>query len=208
MHSALEALPQTNEREIAEYERLHFLSAFLYWLALRVREIEGHKLDDFVRVEGVLWWRPEDTTFPDGHMKVPAEMEAAFARYTAHLSSRRVKLDRSVGQLPVLQSTLNFQPIGARRLHQILKSLFAQAAGRLPPGASLAREQLMHASAHWLRHTGIKAVASSGVSASETQGFARHAKFESTAPYLASESEEQAHQRVQTRKLPAGWLPD
>lgn len=59
VRAALEALPKSNDREIDKYERLCFICAFCYWLAPRVSEIERQRFEDFVWIDGVLWWSGE-----------------------------------------------------------------------------------------------------------------------------------------------------
>ncbi|CAN7655771.1 site-specific integrase [Caballeronia sp. LjRoot34] len=201
INGAIELMPQTNQREIARYERIRFFCAFIYHLAPRARELERGTLDSFVTRGDGLWWKAEDKTFPDGHVRVSPTMETALERYLKNLRLTLPDLDAQLSKIPLLRSTSTGQSISSRRLNQLLKPLFARAAELLPGNASREKEMLLHASVHWLRHTGIKAHAESGVGPAETQKFARHAKAESTQPYLREQSSEELHEQANRKKL-------
>ncbi|HEX7156103.1 MAG TPA: hypothetical protein VF229_02750, partial [Burkholderiaceae bacterium] len=106
---------------------------------------------------------------------------------------------------PLLVSLRGRHPITARRLNQILKRLFSQAAELLPETSLHKAEKLRAASAHWGRHTGITAKVDSGIEERYVQKDARHSDRRTTQRYI-HEEERRWHQEAQKQRLP--WPQD
>ena len=198
---AVEAMPEETAQQLDEKERLRFVCAFLYLLGPRVSELEQQRMNSFRQERGLWWWYVIGKGQKHAKVPVPNDMLQALVRYRKHrgLSLTPSKTDTS----PLLVSVRTGQPITARRLNQVLKKLFADAASLLPPDLEHKREKLLLASAHWGRHTAITARVDAGMETRFVQKDARHADARTTGLYV-HEEDERWHAESQKLQLP--WV--
>jgi integrase len=196
---AVEALPRDTPAQVDEYERLRFLCALLYMLAPRAGELESHRMNSFREERGLWWWHVLGKGAKQARVPVPDDMLQALVRYRRHLGLPAVP--RRNEQTPLLVSLRDRSPITARRLNQVLKRLFSQAANLLPPELFHKAEKLRAASAHWGRHTGITAKVDAGMEERYVQKDARHSDRRTTQRYI-HEEERRWHAEAQKQKLP------
>jgi len=196
---AVEMLPRQSAAQKDEYERLRFVCAFLYLLAPRAGELESHRMNSFQEERGLWWWHVTGKGAKKAKVPVPGDMIQALTRYRKHLglSAMPKRSDTS----PLLVSLRERRPITARRLNQILKKLFLQAAALLGPEHEHKAEKLRAASAHWGRHTGITAKVDAGMEERYVQKDARHADRRTTQRYI-HEEERRWHEEAQKQRLP------
>ena len=138
----------------------------------------------------------------------------ALMRYRQHLGLSQLPQKReSIPLLCALPPTgagqaakLNNRPQGtikgitARRLNQILKAVFAQAADMISVQSLDKAERLRQASAHWGRHTAITGMVDDGIAESIVQKGARHSDRRTTQLYIHTE-EAAWHAAAQQRRL-------
>jgi len=196
---AVESLPRENASQEDEYERLRFICAILYLLAPRAGELESHRMNSFQEERGLWWWHVTGKGAKKAKIPVPDDMIHALVRYRKHLglSAMPKRTDNS----PLLVGLRDRKPITARRLNQILKKLFFQAADLLGPENEHKAEKLRAASAHWGRHTGITAKVDAGMEERYVQKDARHADRRTTQRYI-HEEERRWHEEAQKQRLP------
>ena len=185
--------------EIDEYERARFIGAVLYMLAPRAGELETHRMNSFREERGRWWWHVVGKGGKKARVPVADDMLQALMRYRKYLGLSVVP--KRTDTTPILVSLKDRSPITARRLNQILKKIFAQAADLLPPESEHKREKLRSASAHWGRHTGITAKLDSGIGERYVQKDARHSDARTTRRYI-HEEEERWHDEAQKQHLP------
>jgi integrase len=195
---AVESLPRATPAQLDEYERLRFLCALLVLLAPRAGELESHRMNSFREERGLWWWHVTGKGAKQAKIPVPDDMIQALVRYRKHLGLSATP--RRNDDTPLLVGLRDRQPITARRLNQILKRLFAQAAERLGPGLEHKAEKLRSASAHWGRHTGITAKVDAGIEERYVQKDARHADRRTTQRYI-HEEERRWHEEAQKQRL-------
>lgn len=196
---AIERMPRNSPAETDEYERARFIVALLYMLAPRAGELESHRMNSFREERGRWWWHVVGKGGKKAKVPVADDMLQALVRYRKHLGLSAVP--KRSDTTPLLVSLKDRSPITARRLNQILKVVFAQAAELLPPDAEHKREKLRAASAHWGRHTGITAKLDSGIGERYVQKDARHSDARTTRRYI-HEEEERWHDEAQKQRLP------
>ncbi len=196
---AVERMPRKSEQQLDEYERARFVCALLYMLAPRAGELESHRMNSFREERGLWWWHVTGKGAKQAKVPVPDDMLQALVRYRKHLGLSAVP-DRH-DSTPLLVSLRGRRPITARRLNQILKRLFSQAADLLPETSLHKAEKLRAASAHWGRHTGITAKVDSGIEERYVQKDARHSDRRTTQRYI-HEEERRWHQEAQKQRLP------
>ena len=196
---AIEQMPRSTPAQQDEYERARFIGAVLYMLAPRAGELESHRMNSFREERGRWWWHVVGKGGKKARVPVADDMLQALMRYRKHLGLSAVP--KRGDTTPVLVSLKDRSPSTARRLNQILKRVFAQAADLLPPESEHKREELRAASAHWGRHTGITAKLDSGIGERYVQKDARHSDARTTRRYI-HEEEERWHEEAQKQRLP------
>jgi integrase len=196
---AIEAMPQETERQLDEKERLRFICAFLYLLAPRAGELEKQRMNSFREVRGHWWWYVMGKGDKRARVPVPDDMVQALVRYRKHRKLPAAPSPKDTS--PLLVSVKDGSPITARRLNQILKKLFSDAAELLPAEAEHKKEKLRAASAHWGRHTGVTARVDSGMDQRYVQKDARHKDARTTGLYV-HEEDEKWHAEAQKLQLP------
>jgi len=198
---AIENMPRSNDQECAQYERARFIGAVLYMLAPRAGELESHRMNSFREERGRWWWHVVGKGGKKAKVPVADDMLQALMRYRKFLGLSAVP--KRTETTPILVSLKDGSPITARRLNQILKSIFLAAADLLPPDSEYKKEKLRSASAHWGRHTGITAKIDSGINERYVQKDARHSDARTTQRYI-HEEEELWHDEAQKQHLPWG----
>ncbi len=184
--ATVEALPRETAREVAAYERLRFICAMLYLLGPRAGELERHTMKSFREINGLWWWEVVGKGAKAARIPVPDDLLAALVRYRRHLG-RQPPLPTPDDSTPLLLSLLGNYGITARRLNQLLKELFNQAAERLQERAPHKAQRLRQASAHWGRHTAITAKLNAGIDRRYVRRSARHEDSRTTELYLHEE---------------------
>ncbi len=197
--AAVEAMPRASPAQCDEYERLRFICALLYLLAPRAGELETHRMNSFREERGLWWWHVTGKGAKQAKIPVPDDMMQALVRYRRHLGLPAVP--RRNDTTPLLVGLRDRAPITARRLNQLLKRLFSQAADRLGPENAHKADKLRAASAHWGRHTGITAKVDAGMEERYVQKDARHADRRTTQRYI-HEEERRWHEEAQKQRLP------
>lgn len=196
---AVDALPEDTERQLDEKERLRFICALLYMLAPRAGELERQRMNSFREVRGRWWWYVVGKGDKRARVPVPDDMLQALVRYRKHRKLSAVPTPKD--DSPLLVSVKDGSPITARRLNQLLKRLFEQAAALLPESAAHKKEKLLAASAHWGRHTSVTARVDSGMDPRYAQKDARHRDARTTGLYI-HEEDERWHDEAQKLHLP------
>jgi len=202
---AVESMPRQGATQVDEYERMRFICALLYLLAPRAGELESHRMNSFQEERGLWWWHVTGKGAKHAKIPVPDDMIQALVRYRKHLGLSAVPKRNDV--TPLLVGLRKRAPITARRLNQLLKRLFFQAAELLGPDQEHKKEKLRAASAHWGRHTGITAKVDAGMEERYVQKDARHSDRRTTQRYI-HEEERRWHEEAQKQRLPWPGLPE
>ena len=197
--ATVEAMPRDTAKQIAAYERLRFICALLYLLGPRAGELESHTMNSFRELNGHWWWQVVGKGEKRARIPVGDDMLAALARYRRHLR-REPSLPLPDDTTPLLLSLSGDKGITARRLHQLLKALFNQAADRLESETPHKAARLRQASTHWGRHTAITAKLNAGIDRRYVQRSARHEDPRTTDRYI-HEEDTSWHEAEQLHRL-------
>ena len=147
--------------ENAKYERTLFIMNALYGMYLRISELAASKrwlpkMGDFQRDSDGLWWF---TTVGKGNKQrqiaVSPAMLNALKRWRKHLNLSPLP---SLGETsPLIPKHIGVGSITSTRpIRVLVQECFDHAVARLEKdGFKEEAQQLMHATVHWLRHTGI-----------------------------------------------------
>lgn len=185
--AALEELPRARAEERDRYQRLRFLLALLHFLALRLGEVERHRMGDFVEVRGRWLFCVVGKGQKEAEVPVNSEMLQALRQYREHLGLP--PLPAPGEETPLLMDLRRRRPLGGRRINQLIKDLAARAAERLQADDPYKAERLRRASAHWFRHTALTRQAEKGIPLTYIKANARHAKLDTTLLYVHTDED-------------------
>jgi integrase len=183
--------------------RARFMVALMYFLALRVGELVTHTMGHFRQVHGRWVFYVVGKGQKAAEVPVNDVLMAEVVRYRQNLGLQPYPLPSET--LPLIAHRDNKQPLGARRINQLIKQLMQRAALRLPAGASHRAEHMIQASAHWFRHTSLTRQAQAGLDFTHIKANARHARLDTTMIYIHTEEAER-HAAMQDHQW--GYLPN
>lgn len=192
VNETVEARPRKTTKQVREYERARFILSLLFLMAPRAGDLEKHTMSSFKKQRGLWWWHVVGKGDKAAKLPVPEDMVQALFRYRAHLGlpPTPAREESTPLMCSIDDSRANdradrgLMPIKARRLNQILKSIFVEASERMGPHDSDRAEMLKRASAHWGRHTAITRMDDAGMEARLIQKSARHSDPRTTQMYI------------------------
>lgn len=222
--AAIYALPRTTKRELAHFHRNLWVIQLGYRSFLRISEMARLQMGDFEHT--ALGWRlyvharkahgaasfiqAPSKLIADlvayrrslGKIPYPSRLEPDPAIMTISKSDRRLhesalpySFTLPGGGRRIEEPARIYRPLSERGLFAIIKNVFRLAARSAPDEAT--RERLMSASPHWLRHTGITAARTAGVSLRTLQAQAGHASESTTALYDHGDEKARAEEMEQ-----------
>ncbi len=119
MLETLEAMPEETANERKDKERLKFLVAILYFLGLRIHELETHTWGAFRKVQGAWWFFVRGKGDKEAKIPVNGELLQTIIRYRQHFLNGLPELPEAHETGPMIQSTRNGKPITARQMNRI-----------------------------------------------------------------------------------------
>ncbi|MBA3022661.1 MAG: tyrosine-type recombinase/integrase [Gammaproteobacteria bacterium] len=193
--STIEQMPKETGREREHYFRVRWLFSLFYICGVRISEVTKNTMAGFFcrRDKGEERWWLEITGKGDKTRIVPATNELM-------LELSRYRREKGHAPLPLPgETTPLLLPIGTQQraltrsaVHQIVKEVFDQTAGRLrergPEYQSRAAEIEM-ASAHWMRHTAASNMTSEDMDLKHVRDNLGHESIATTSKYLHSEDD-------------------
>jgi integrase/recombinase XerD len=194
---AVDALPQTSDRDRAHHSRARWVMQLLYRGWLRREEACRLAMGDIqLRPDG---WRMH-VTGKGGRsawLIVSARLLEELVRYRRSLGLPDLPVpgDPRPAIVPVIGEAGHVSP---QLVYLMCKTLFGAAADRLQVSAPQSAARLRVASPHWLRHTGISHGMEAGADPRVVQQHARHASLTMTARY---DHKEQRRAREQIDRL-------
>lgn len=194
----LNNLPETVDNDRKEKERLKFLVYMLYFLGLRINELETHKWNAFRKSDDRWWFFV--TGKGDKLAKIPVndELLRAIIFYRKFLNlSPYPELNE---EQPIISSIENNnKSIQARQMNKLLKKLAMETAKKFITQPEKERK-LKKFSAHWLRHLSASMQDRLGISLNHIRSNLRHENDKTTRLYVHAIDQER-HQEMQKLKL-------
>lgn len=194
----IQALPTDSDRALGHKLRARFIMAILFFMAPRISDLERHAMNSFVEHNGRWWWKIVGKGDKPARLPVPDAMMKELVAYRRGLGLS--PLPGPDDSTPLLASLDGSRPISGRRLNQILKQLFHEAALRLEDHAPHKADKLRKASAHWGRHTALTRLAAETGDRTLVQKVARHSDLRTTELYIHDE-ENALHDKIKKRTL-------
>lgn len=155
------ALLMANEDDA--HERTLFIMNALYGMYLRISELAANEnwmpqMGHFYRDnEGLWWFKTRGKGNKERHIAVSQAMLKALKRWRKHL--KLTQLPSPGETTPLIPKQLGVGPMTSTRpIRRLVQACFDRAVERLEEDSfEEDAEQLMEATVHWLRHTGISA---------------------------------------------------
>ncbi|MCX7120167.1 MAG: site-specific integrase [Gammaproteobacteria bacterium] len=148
-------------KENLSHERTLFIMNALYAMYLRISELAATshwtpQMGHFYRDNDGLWWfKTRGKGNKERHIAVSADMLDALKRFRKHL--KLTSLPSPGETTPLISKKTGIGPMTSTRpIRTLVQECFNRSAIRLKEdGFKEDSQQLMNATVHWLRHTGI-----------------------------------------------------
>lgn len=194
----LNNLPENEVNDKKEKERLKFLVYILFFLGLRIHELEIHKWNNFKKIDNRWWFFV--TGKGDKLAKIPVndELLRAIINYRRFQGlTPYPELSETKPIISMLEN--NNKSIQARQMNNLLKKL-AKATAKKFINQPEKGKKLMKFSAHWLRHLSASMQDRVGISFKHIRSNLRHENDDTTRLYIHATDKER-HDDTQKFKL-------
>jgi site-specific recombinase XerD len=183
----IESLPQTNARQIKNYERIRYLFHLLYLLGPRVSEIANQGMSSIKQIRGNWWWEVTGKGQQTHTIPVNKELLNALIRYRQLYDLPN--LPQSDEPHALFMNLNGTKSVSSNMIYRLVKKIFGNCAKTLEKTRPDFAEKLKKASTHWMRHTAITHQADSGIELRYIKRNARHKSVETTMLYQHAEEE-------------------
>jgi len=192
--SAIEDLPRESKADEYRYERAKFMAVIMIMLGPRVSELSAARMSSFYDDGSGWFWNTIGKGSKDGDVSAPPDMIEALMHWRQFLGLTPLpSVSDTVPLLPPIDKSgkpdLMADGITPRRINQILDRLFESAAVKLKRNHPDKAEKILHASAHWGRHTSVTQKIKSGMDRDKVRQDARHSDMRTTNRYIHDEEE-------------------
>lgn len=194
---AIEKLPHKEPHEKSDQERIRFLVAILYFLGLRIHELETHTWSAFRQLQGKWWFFVLGKGGKLGKIPVNDELLEAVVHYRKCLGLDEYPTPDE--KIPIITSWKDTRSLTARHMNKLLKKV-AEIASLQFQDRKDKQEKLKKFSAHWLRHLSASMQDKVGVSFKHIRANLRHENDETTRRYVHAIDDER-HNDMQKLSL-------
>jgi len=195
--TTLEERPETTPHEKDEKARIKYLFFILYFLGLRINELETHTWNAFRRVQGQWWFFVVGKGGKMGKIPVNQSLLEATQLYRAHLGL--TVYPEATEMMPIIPSWHSSKPLSARQMSKLIKAIAMEASLKFSMNPEK-QEKLRKFSPHWLRHFSASQQDRAGVQFKHIKANHRHASDETTRRYIHS-MDEARHQDMEKLSL-------
>lgn len=204
----IDGMPKDSPRQREHYFRLRWLFSLLYLCGLRISEVIDNSMGSFFcrrDAGGQQRWWLEIMGKGSKLRLVPAtdELMVELARYRRELGLTHYPASAETHPL-LLPIGGKSKPLTRGAIHSIVKQVFSLTADRLRqrgPECSGDADRVMHASAHWLRHTAGSHMANGEVDLRHVRDNLGHESISTTSNYLHSTDNKRHEETGQKHKI-------
>jgi integrase len=179
----LEEMPEESKGEQNEKERLRFLISILFFLGLRINELETHCWGAFREVQSEWWFFVRGKGDKLGKIPVNSHLLNAIGRYRLYCGYSEIPNPEE--ELPIIQSWRTGKAVTARHMNRLLKNLAIRTSEKFKDNPVKA-SKLKKFSPHWLRHLSATMQDRMGVQFKHIKANHRHESEETTRRYVHS----------------------
>lgn len=174
-------LPEVSRHERDDKQRIIFLIKVLFFLGLRINELETHAWGSFRQVQGRWWFFVRGKGNKLGKVPVNNEFLEAIVQYRCYLNIP--EYPQPDEQEPIIRSWYVSMALTARYMNKLLKKVAFIAAEQFYDNPSKVAK-LKKFSAHWLRHLSASMQDQAGISFGNIRANLRHENDETTRRYV------------------------
>jgi integrase len=190
-------LPEISKHERDDKHRIILLTKTLYFLGLRIHELETHTWSAFRQMQGRWWFFVLGKGGKLGKIPVNSEFLEAIIQYRTYFNLPKYPVPDE--QTPIIQSWHAVRSLTARHMNKLLKKVAFIAAEQFCDNPDKV-SKLKKFSAHWLRHLSASMQDKVGISFKHIRANLRHENDETTRRYVHALDEER-HDDIQKLKL-------
>lgn len=189
-HAVLEALdeyPDSTPKDLDEKMRLTFLIKVLYFLGVRISELQAHRWNSFRQVEGNWWFVVLGKGNKLAKIPVNDPLLDSIQTFRKHL-----KMDPNPShsdERPIIPAWKHSNGLSSRHMGNLIKELGVRASSKFDKN-SLSHSKLKAFSPHWIRHLSASHQDRAGVSFKHIKENHRHAADETTRLYVHAMDDE------------------
>ena len=190
-------MPESNYKDEYNKQRTIFLLKVLFFLGLRIHELETHTWSAFRQLQGKWWFFVLGKGNKLGKIPVNDELLQAVMTYRTFL--KLPPYPCSEEQIPIIPSWNLPTPLTARHMNNLLKKVALIAATKYCDQPEVVIK-LRKFSAHWLRHLSASMQDKVGISFKHIRANLRHENDETTRRYVHSIDDDR-HEDMQKLNL-------
>lgn len=165
--------------------RRRFLISILYFLGLRIDELEKATWHNFRFIDGKWWFLVKGKGGKLGKIPVNSFLLSEIMQYRLIFAMAPVPTVNEEGPL-IFSLKGSKEGLSSRQMSKIIKSLAMKAALNFPKD-SISFSKLMRFSPHWLRHLSASRQDLAGISFTNIKNNLRHENEQTTRQYVHSE---------------------
>jgi integrase len=187
----LENLPEKENKERLYKIRLKLLVYMLYFLGIRISELEQSTWQSFRKINEQWWFFVKGKGGKLGKIPVNDELLETIEQYRAQNKMTELSLaeNNEENQIPVLTSWTTGRALTSRFMNKLLKDLALKAADKFKNQPQKA-EKMGKFSAHWLRHLSASMQDRFGVAFKHIRENHRHSNDDTTRLYVHADDNE------------------
>lgn len=200
----LEELSADNQRQKTDKARLRLIVYMLYFLGIRISELEKSNWDAFKELNGKWWFFVIGKGGKIGKIPVNDELIKVIKEYRELIGMSDLSSDHEEKEnvIPIIINWNSGKALAARSINKLLKSLAIETAEKVLKNSKAKKkaEKLKKFSAHWLRHLSASMQDLAGISFKHIRENHRHASDETTRIYVHA-YDDARHADMQKLKL-------
>jgi len=200
----LEELPESNSRQKLDKARLRLAVYLLYFLGIRISELEKSTWNAFRELNDKWWFFVIGKGGKIGKIPVNDELLNSIKEYRTLMKMLEFPDINNETEhfIPIITNWNTGKALTARNINKLLKSLAIKTAEEFSKNPKTVKkaEKLKKFSAHWLRHLSASMQDVAGVSFKHIRENHRHASDETTRIYVHA-FDDARHADMQKLKL-------
>jgi len=199
--NTIEEMPDHDVAKRKEKLRLKLIVHMLYFLGIRISELEKSTWKDFREIDGKWWFLVKGKGGKVGKIPVnsPLLNTIRLFRVTHQYSALPNINDTDNQETPVICGLNKAEALGARHMNKLLKALSLKAADKFK-NQPKKQEKLKKFSAHWLRHLSATMQDKAGIAFKHIKENHRHANDDTTRIYIHAYDKER-HEDMEKLQL-------
>ena len=177
----IEALPEDTPHTCDEKERTRFIVNILYFLLLRVHELEKHPWNSFIQLYNLWWFCVIGKGGKLALIPVHSDLVASIQRFRTYC--KKSPFPSTEDDSPIIPSWRSQKALGTRQINNILKRIAYQTAEHFKDDKEK-YERIRRLSSHWMRHQASSSLGYKNVNIEKIADLLRHENVDTSRTYV------------------------